>query len=67
MTRKEAVEAIYKVINSGILDLELENKLVEACNNICSDEWEECKSEECSEHCEGCEWLEEDEEEDEEE
>ena len=34
MTRQEAVQTIYEVINSGILYLELEDKLVEVCNCI---------------------------------
>ena len=34
MTRQEAIEAIYKVINSGILDMEIEEDLVEVANCI---------------------------------
>lgn len=58
MTRQEAVSAIYEVINSGIIDTELENRLTEACRNICSDEWEDCKKEQCSEYCDGCDFKE---------
>ena len=34
MTRQEAIQIIYEVINSGILYLELEEKLVKVCNCI---------------------------------
>lgn len=54
MTRKEAVEAIYKVINSGIIDIELEEELTDVCEHICSGEYEQCDSEECDCYCEGC-------------
>ena len=54
MTRKEAVNAIYEVINSGILDMDLEDKLTEACNCICEDAWEDCKPSECTVYCEDC-------------
>lgn len=54
MTRQEAIQAIYKVINSGILDLELEEELTEVCNHICANSFEPCESEECDCHCYGC-------------
>lgn len=57
MTRNEAVNAIYEVINSGIIDMELEERLTRACTCICEDDWEDCK--ECSEHCDGCDFKEE--------
>ncbi len=41
MTRQDAMQTIYKVINSGILDLELENDLVEVCNCIEDNNFEE--------------------------
>ena len=34
MTREEAIQKIYQIINSGILDIELEDDLVEVCNCI---------------------------------
>lgn len=45
MTKREAIETIYQVINSGILDIDLENKLVEVCNCI-EDEYFELDNEE---------------------
>ena len=54
MTREEAVMAIYKVINSGILDIELEEELTDVCNHICADDFEQCESEECDYHCVDC-------------
>jgi len=41
MKRSEAVVAIYRVINSGILDEELEDELTAAAASIEYDEWEE--------------------------
>lgn len=41
MTREDAIETIYKVINSGILDLDLEEDLVEVCNCIQCDSFYE--------------------------
>lgn len=41
MTRQEAIEAIYKVINSGILDMEIETDLTEVANCIEEDEFED--------------------------
>ena len=40
MTRSDAIETIYKIINSGILDIMLEDDLVEVCNCIESDSFE---------------------------
>lgn len=54
MTRKEAVSAICEVINSGIIDSELETQLTEACTCICEDDWDDCKASECNEYCEDC-------------
>lgn len=42
MTRYEAKNVIYTVINSGILDFELESDLTEVANCICDDSFEEC-------------------------
>ena len=64
MTRKEATEVIYKIINSGIIDGDLEDKLTEVCNCICDNEWEKCKIDPRCEsgypnYCENCEFLDE--------
>lgn len=45
MTRFEAMNAIYSVINSGILDEELKDTLVEVVNCICGDDFEKCPAE----------------------
>lgn len=64
MTRNEAVQAIYEVINSGIIDAELEETLTEVCSRICEDDWEKCEVDErCANglpnYCEGCPYQEE--------
>ena len=41
MTRSEAIEALYWVINSGIIDTELEEKLTEIANCIEEDSFDE--------------------------
>lgn len=41
MTRREAMDIIYQVINSGIIDSELEEGLTQVCNCIESDDFEE--------------------------
>lgn len=46
MKRYEAKAAIYEVVNSGIIDSELEDKLTEIASHICDDEWEDCGSNE---------------------
>ena len=63
MTRKEATESIYKVINSGIIDRDLEDKLTEVSNCICDNGFDKCKiGARCESgypnYCEGCEYLE---------
>ena len=66
MTRKEAVEAIYNVINSGIIDDELNDQLTEVCNCLCGhSEFDKCKIDpRCKSgypnYCEGCPHLKED-------
>ena len=40
MTRQEAIQTIYKVINSGIIDMELEEELTEIANCIEDDSFE---------------------------
>jgi len=56
MTREEAKAIIYTVINSGIIDTELEESLEEVANTICDDSFAKCKG---SEYCEGCPHLDE--------
>ena len=41
MTKQEAIETIYKIINSGIIDIELENELTEVASCIEDDSFEE--------------------------
>ena len=50
MTRYEAMNAIYDVINSGILDDEHEEKLTEVVNCICDGGFEICPKE-CLRFC----------------
>lgn len=46
MTREEAVKIVYQIINTGILDIDLEEDLVEVCNCIADDSFEEEEEEE---------------------
>lgn len=64
MTRREAQQVIYEVINSGIIDTELTEALEEVCNHICDDGFEQCKVDErCKSgypnYCEGCKYQDE--------
>ncbi len=64
MTREEAKAAIYEVINSGIISEDLEERLQEAANCICENNFEPCKIDErCKQgypnYCEGCQYQEE--------
>lgn len=59
MTRKEATEAIYTIINSQCIDRDLADTLTEVCNCICDDSWDKCQIDErCKQgypnYCEGC-------------
>lgn len=61
MTRREAKETIYKVINSGILSDELEQELTEVANHICDNEFEKCNGNDFDScYCEDCKFLKED-------
>ena len=40
MTKQEAIETLYKIINSGIIDMELEENLTEVANCIEEDSFE---------------------------
>ena len=51
MTREEAVTVLYTLVNSGILDSELEESLNDIATHICNDDFEECKG---NPYCEGC-------------
>ena len=56
MTRHEATRIIYQLINSGILDTDLENSLTDICSHICSDDFAPCSMDdkdscECDEYC----------------
>lgn len=55
MTRSDAVQAIYEIINSGIISDDLEAKLTEVANHICDDDFEKCVDDDC--YCEGCKFL----------
>jgi 20S proteasome alpha/beta subunit len=46
MTREEAIETIYKIINSGIIDMELEEDLTEVAVCIEDDSFDEDENEE---------------------
>lgn len=64
MTRREAKETIYEVINSGIIDKDLEERLTEVCNCICDNSFDKCKIDERCKHgypnyCEGCDYQDE--------
>ena len=54
VTRKDAVETLHKLINSGILDMELELKLGEIAEHICANDFEACDGDP---DCEGCMFL----------
>ena len=41
MTRQEAIQIVYQIINTGILDIDLEDELVEVCNCIEDNSFEE--------------------------
>ena len=51
MTREEAVHLLYTLINSGVLDPELEDSLNEIANHICHNDFEACGG---NPYCEGC-------------
>ena len=62
MTRKEAILAIYEVINSGIVSDELSDKLSEVCDCICNNDFINCEVDPRCEsgypnYCEGCGYL----------
>lgn len=54
MTREEAKQVIYQLINSGILSEELESKLDEVVEHICADKFEKCDG---TPYCGECRFL----------
>lgn len=54
MTREEAKHVLYQLINSGILDSELEEKLTEVAEHICANDFEGCTG---TEYCLECQFL----------
>lgn len=62
MTRKQATEILFRLINSGILSEDVENELQTLANVICQGEFDQCEVDpRCKHgypnHCEGCEHL----------
>ena len=51
MTREDAVHVLYTLINSGVLDTELEESLNEIATHICNNDFENCKG---NPYCENC-------------
>lgn len=63
MTRKEAVELLYKIINGATVDIELAEQLNEIANCICNDDFKPCEVDErCAskyaKYCDDCVFLE---------
>lgn len=64
MSRKEAKELLYKLINSGVFSEDIEEALTELANAICENSLANCAADiSCSygapNYCDGCEFLEE--------
>ena len=62
MSRKEAKELLYRLINSGVLSEDIEEALAELANAICENSIVNCAADiECSygapNYCDGCEFL----------
>lgn len=62
MTRKQATELLYRLINSGILSESLEGELQTLANVICHGDFDKCEVDPRCEHgypnyCEGCNHL----------
>ena len=62
MSRKEAKELLYRLINSGVLSEDIEEALTELANAICENSITNCAADiECSygapNYCDGCEFL----------
>ena len=52
MTRLEAKTTLLEIINSGIINEELEERLNEIVNSLCADDYEPCYDRTI--YCEGC-------------
>ena len=61
MSRKEAKELLYRLINSGVLSEDIEEALTELANAICENSIANCAADKCSygapNYCDGCEFL----------
>ena len=62
MSRKEAKELLYKLINSGVFSEDIEEALTELANAICENSFANCTADiECSygapNYCDGCKLL----------
>lgn len=62
MSRKEAKELLYRLINSGVLSEDIEEALTELANAICVNSIANCAADiECfygaPNYCDGCEFL----------
>ena len=53
MTREDAKQIIYQLINSGILSEELEEKLEEVAKHICANDFEKCNG---TPYCKDCQY-----------
>lgn len=54
MTREDAKQIIYQLINSGILSEELEDKLDKIVEHLCADNFEKCAG---NPYCGECRFL----------
>ena len=51
MTREEARNTINVLINSGVLEMGIEERLIEIADHICKDDWEPCIGTPYCEYC----------------
>ena len=58
MTRAEAIEILYQIINSEIISYDLQESLREIADNICGNTFLKCEIDPRSYECEGCKYLE---------
>lgn len=58
MTRRDAVDIIYHLIGSDILDPHEERVLSELADTLCDGEFEPCRDEDADEYCEDCPYFE---------
>ena len=57
MTRREAIEIIYRVIHAEVLDPQDEIELSEVADAICEDDLLPCGPEDRDEYCDTCPHL----------